>query len=401
MKAIPYCYSTEAENYITVPAMRQFLKNKGIETSAIITRASSLEKLEGYAKEKPEQEEQVLDWTDSLLYQGIVELHICSIDFSIQDKAILDNGTALGKLKEAAARENPHLSRQSLSEKFKIIKCVEHETRLGRTVSLTLCKTVYVLSKKESYALTFPVFIDIYIDKAMVIQRGKSKSTMYDYTPSPFSLERNGAIRLENLLSEALRTIRDIAGLDLHITKDKNHLKHRLYCLLNRYTSTPKEIEALIDQCKDSIQSMIEKLKNDICHLDPAYDDDITWDMRNLVEKYFSVSYPNKSIFTHDREAYPLKLVAKDDEDSKVEQTSALSEPLQAKAIFFDNKKMMQKSQCCEGICFMYQRKDTRYFSKQFKVSFTAKNNHFIIKFLEFTMEEDIQHVLFSLLEAE
>ena len=86
---------------------------------------------------------------------------------------------------------------------------------------------------------------------------------MYDYTTTPFSLERNGAVRLDNLLAEAMSVIRDVAGFDLHIIKDQNHLKHRLYCLLNKYTSTPREIESLIEQSEASIQSIVDKIKND------------------------------------------------------------------------------------------------------------------------------------------
>lgn len=88
---------------------------------------------------------------------------------------------------------------------------------------------------------------------------------------------------------------------------------------------------------------------------------------------------------------------ATDEEDSKVEQTAALEEPLQSKAIFFDNKKMLQKSQACDGVTFMFAR-DKMYCSKQFKVKIVVNKDYCILKFTEYTMEEDIIHVLFSLI---
>ena len=105
-----------------------------------------------------------------------------------------------------------------------------------------------------------------------------------------------------------------------------------------------------------------------------------------------------EQIFIKDREAYPLKLNATDEEDSKVEQTAALEEPLQSKAIFFDNKKMLQKSQACDGVTFMFARINTMYCSKQFKVKIVVNKDYCILKFTEYTMEEDIIHVLFSLI---
>ena len=105
-----------------------------------------------------------------------------------------------------------------------------------------------------------------------------------------------------------------------------------------------------------------------------------------------------KQIFIKDREAYPLKLNATDEEDSKVEQTAALEEPLQSKAIFFDNKKMLQKSRACDGVTFMFARLNTMYCSRQFKVKIVVNKDYCMLKFTEYTMEEDIIHVLFSLI---
>ena len=91
-----------------------------------------------------------------------------------------------------------------------------------------------------------------------------------------------------------------------------------------------------------------------------------------------------------------LKLNATDEEDSKVEQTAALETPLQSKAIFFDNKKMLQKSQSCDGVSFMFNRINTLYCTRQFKVKIVIYKDFCTLKFTEYTMEEDIIHVLFS-----
>lgn len=58
--------------------------------------------------------------------------------------------------------------------------------------------------------------------------------------------------------------------------------------------------------------------------------DDITSDIMNLIEKYFSITYEDKSIFTKGKDAYPLRIAATDEEESKVDQKSAREHPLQA-----------------------------------------------------------------------
>lgn len=67
-------------------------------------------------------------------------------------------------------------------------------------------------------------------------------------------------------------------------------------------------------------------MKN-ICSLSNIYREDIKSSVLNMIEKYFSISYPDKKIFTKDRDAYPLKLNATDEEDFTVEQTATMENP--------------------------------------------------------------------------
>lgn len=170
--------------------------------------------------------------------------------------------------------------------------------------------------------------------------------------------------------------------------------------MLEQYTKTPKEILQLMNDKSSEIESAVDLLMNRICNLPTRYKEDVTSSVLNMVEKYFSINYRDKKIFTQDREAYPLKLNATDEEDSRVEQTAAQEEPLQSKAIFFDNKKMLQKSQACDGVTFMFARLNKIYCSKLFRVKIVINKDFCILKFTEYTMEEDIIHVLFSLIGA-
>ena len=105
---------------------------------------------------------------------------------------------------------------------------------------------------------------------------------------------------------------------------------------------------------------VVSEILEDICEIDEQYKDDLEADVLNLVEKYLSISYPDKSIFIDGRDAYPLKIIATDEEESHLEQASGLERPLQSKAIFFDNKKMMQKNRKCDGVIFSFEKKEKK-----------------------------------------
>ena len=119
--------------------------------------------------------------------------------------------------------------------------------------------------------------------------------------------------------------------------------------MLEKYTQTPKEILELMNGKSSETDEMVNSLMNNICNLPNNYRGDVKSSILNMIEKYFSISYPDKKIFTKDRDAYPLKLNATDEEDSTVEQKSALENPLQSKGIFFDNKKSWTTAYLMKG----------------------------------------------------
>ena len=239
--------------------------------------------------------------------------------------------------------------------------------------------------------------------------RAKNKETLLDIINNANISEEqkqdaiNGMIALTDMAEkETAAAIKWVAEkLVLNTRKSfeaETVFKSQLYDMLEKYTKTPTEIINLMDAKKTEIDGVVETVMHQICNLRAAYREDVKSNVLNMVEKYFSISYPNKQIFIKDREAYPLKLNATDEEDSKVEQTAALEEPLQSKAIFFDNKKMLQKSRACDGVTFMFARLNTMYCSRQFKVKIVVNKDYCMLKFTEYTMEEDIIHVLFSLI---
>ena len=239
--------------------------------------------------------------------------------------------------------------------------------------------------------------------------KAKPRSNLYIYEGDTFNIETAKSTTTEKQIQEVRTDL--IQKLDLEEKENKvrsNLLKNHVFYLLHQYTKTPNEISTIITQNQSMVQSVTDSVidlcnRTKQCSIPQGMKSDILEDINNIVEKYLSIFWRDKNIFIQDRTAYPIKLSATDEEESKVEQSAALAEPLQTKALFFDNKKMLYKSEMCDGVVLQWKRINAEAFPKnsfRVKISVNAKGVC-IFKFTEYTSQEDIENVVFSLIRAE
>ena len=402
MFSVPYTFANEDESYITIPALKRFArekKNEDLKTT--VDRPQLLQDIENYANQSPENEAEVLDWLDQVLVEGIKDVQIKLIDDESFTTSFIDQDEFVEKVLEPLIvnKTNRHLNK-GYTESLGVFRYeITNESVFGRRIRLYMGKLLCTFDKKHGAAtVPYPIAVDVYCDAGIIVARAKSKSGLYKYEED-FVLEKATPTKSEKETAAAIKWVAEKLVLNTRKSFEAETVfKSRLYDMLEKYTKTPTEIINLMDAKKTEIDGVVETVMHQICNLRAAYREDVKSNVLNMVEKYFSISYPNKQIFIKDREAYPLKLNATDEEDSKVEQTATLEEPLQSKAIFFDNKKMLQKSRACDGVTFMFARLNTMYCSRQFKVKIVVNKDYCMLKFTEYTMEEDIIHVLFSLI---
>lgn len=398
MFTIPYTYENEDERYITIPALRRFAKEKRNEDLRTnIDRAQLFHELKTYANQSEEKKEEVKEWLDHVLIEGIKEVQIKYLDMSTLNYFLYDTEYLTSVFEPLLAEpENRHLCGK-YTQDLQIYKYEIMDTEQGRCIGVYMGKLLCTHDKRNGAAtVPYPIHVEFFLDLGIIVSRAKSKSGLYKYMED-FDLNKAEATKAEKEMKTAIKYLCKLLQIKVADGWEvENKLKKLLYEMLEQYTATPREIVELIEAKSTHIENLLEYMMKDICNLPASYRDDVNSNILNMVEKYFSISYPDKKIFTQDREAYPLKLNATDEEESKVEQTAALEEPLQAKAIFFDNKKMLQKSQACDGVEFMFNRLNSLYCTKQFKVKFIINTETCILRFTEYTMEEDIKNVIFS-----
>lgn len=77
MFSFPDTFANEDESYITIPVLRRFSrekKNENLKTT--VDRPELLQNIENYANQSPEKEEEVLDWLDQVLIEGIKDIQV-------------------------------------------------------------------------------------------------------------------------------------------------------------------------------------------------------------------------------------------------------------------------------------------------------------------------------------
>lgn len=400
MFEMPDAFKENNEDYITIPVLKEFIRNKKeINTRLTVDRKTLMDHVIKYAESSINAAEEVSEWIDRVVKEGIKDVYVKTIDIKESKDAIYDWESierVVAPLLSNVRKE--HFCGNQYNDRLKLIKVEESVDNGNKYYSFYFGKMVFIYDGKNALkARLYPVFVDVYPEIGIIVGRAKPKQNMFIYNNGNF--DENNAISLdsESEIMGAIDILTDLLKIKTKRTLFvKDDYKEKLYNLLERYTTTPPEIERLILDNKSRIDGIIDVIADEICDLN--YTEDLQQDMYNLIEKYFSITYPNKEIFMAGRSAYPLRIAATDEEESRVDQRSAKEDPLQSKAVFFDNKKMIQKSKKCDSISFMFEKNWEE--NNFFKVRFIIKKDYCLMKFTEYTEEVDIQNVLLLFIGA-
>ncbi len=403
MFTIPHEF--KENDYITIPPLKIITKEVLPRNTFSDTymKDKLIENIEEFARISDENTEIINNWLDETIAEGIKEVHVKYINTNTLNTVnIIDNDLLItNKLeKELYDTSNRHFNNK-FNEDYSIFRYDIDYNVNGKCIKIYLGKLISHYDKRNSTAsnVPYPIYIEIYVEKGIVVGRAKSKSNMYGCMKN-FNVDKAKSTTADKEIEEATNYIGGILSIDFlskHVAEAE--FKNNLYHLLESVTETPEEIINLMSNKQAEIDNVVNILMQGICCLDKTYLEDLISNVSNLVEKYFSISCKDKSIFKKNKIAYPLKLDATDEEESKVTQTAAEEEPLQSKAIYFDNKKMLQKSKSCNDCTFAFYRKNKLYYGEKFKVKISTKQNYCVIKFSEYTAEEDIKNVLFSFID--
>ena len=405
MLRIPTTFTKNNEDYITLPAIKRFIKSLG-ETSmkTSLPREELMNSVLEYGNQSDENAELVQGWVDSVIHEGIKDIHLFHVELKTPLQILFNTPAKARQYLNNYVPEGliNHICANNYGANFSLIEADLEKTCYGRKVKLVYCKKLHMHDKQKSFTkeIYYPITAEYYIDGAWLLIRAKPRSNMFKYNPAGFSLETSEQVTTDKLIREVydhVNKILDFENIDKSYSSQM--IKNHIFNLLDKYTSTPAEIFELMEKEEASVDTISNNIKS-ICMVPETMFSDVDDDIKNIVEKYLSINWKDKQIFIKDREAYPVKLSATDEEESKVEQSAALDDPLQTKALFFDNKKMLYKNKSCDGVVFRWKRRDAFCFpGDTFTVRiFVNAKGVCIFKFMEYTAKEDIENVLFSVI---
>lgn len=416
MFKIPDTYYENNEDYITLPVIREFAdshpEGKFKRTG---NRKELLDDILAYAEQSDKHAEVVLSWIDEVLQEGIKDIYLqhtplpeeMSLLFTTQENIEKYLGGYISR------STNPHICRNQYGKEYILISAVYSKDEYGRRVTFTYCKMLHIYDKNKriSRPIQYPVTADYFLDKDWLLVRAKPRSNLYLYEPDGFVLEAAEATTTEKEIRQVIRLVERVIGATTPTKVEKSVtatlLKNKVFKLLDKYSQTPAKIAAVISNHDGKIQEIFEIIQSicnvqDLCALPKGMHTDVVEDISNIIEKYLSINWQDQKIFMQNRDAYPTRISATDEEESKVEQTAALAEPLQTKALFFDNKKMLYKNKSCDGVEFRWMRKNPNVLQRShFCVRITVnQKGECVFKFSEYVAKEDIENVVFSIING-
>lgn len=409
MLTIPATYYNNNEDYITLTAIRSFMRNHPEGKFKVsLPREELLDSIIDFGNQNDSNSETVLNWIDAVLQEGIKDIYLQYAPISEEMQLLFTSKSGIENYLDAYRNKtlNHHVCMNTYGQQYILVSALYIEN--SKRITFVYCRKLHVHDKKNrtTKEIDYPVIADYFLDSAWLLIRAKPRSNLYIFNPDGFDIEEAESTTTE----KEIRLVSSLVGKIIQVQKEPKsfisaQLKNKIFNLLHAYSNTPTEIAKVMEEKKSEIQDIANNIQTlctvpNYCNISQSMAKDIKEDISNIIEKYLSINWKDKNIFIKDRMAYPVKLSATDEEESKVEQSAALEEPLQTKALFFDNKKMLYKSKQCDGVVFQWKRKNPENFLRDsFAVRiFVNQKGHCVFKFSEYTAKEDIENVVFSII---
>lgn len=396
---IPGTYRLDDSDYITIPVMKKFCFENDLRVTG--NRMDFIQQIEEFANRNQDNEAKVILWLEEVLKMGIKTCIITKIN-------PINNTQTDNDIEEKINAAFPSFKQKNIincqpEKETKLYKYELEKDENGDVVRASFYYIISLVKVINNYSdtgktISYPVYIDIDLKNGFCISRAKSSSGLFKVGQEQNKIETSNATSSEKLMKFCATKILNVIEWvpeDVQITK--NTFKKVIFKILDSYTKTPRLIQNKIDgvqeECKIFAEDIFRKVGIDLNG--KSNKDDVLYDLKIFVEKYISITYPDKSIFMEDRKAYPVKFLAQDNEFTKIQEHTSGDDPLQSKKAFFDSKKVVYTNKKCDQITLCQEREAKKYYTdKYFTVSLSLVNGSCMVKFMCFVEEGDIEDVL-------
>lgn len=385
------------DNYLQNPIMRRFFNEKKIQFES--NRADYIKAIEEYASMNKDNEAEVIEWLLKIVREGSKEFcyrKLIGISDSDRDPAIVE-AKIKAKFPDCLMQNVLNYTNTGNRELINY-KIIEDEYSDVERIEFTFSKLMlYGELGKMGDKTVFPIFVDVYLSKGLIVSRAKAKSTIYNYDANNAFLISDDKV---NTMDYAVSVIDEIISIfDYQTEKDKKIVKKQnskmLYNLYQKYSFTPEHVAEKVEAMSANSKAYVDKIFEDL-NLSVLNKEKALLDVKILVEKYISINGNNEDLFKVDRDAYLIKVAADDEiELTRIDTTSNKTVPLQCTEIFFDSKKAILKGQKCYKLNLIFKRSNDLYLkSNPLVIQFGTHKDYGYFKSIQYAEEADIQNVL-------
>ncbi|MHC1723022.1 MAG: hypothetical protein AB9836_07470 [Aminipila sp.] len=394
-------------NFITMPPMIKFCAENKIRHTSIY--GDTIDAIQKFARLSDKNYTLVLDWGEKIIKEGIKQLYVISIFLEEPMSSIVKNIDNCKKYIEELFPEceNSYLLSCNITPKNLLLQSIEYiESDEADSIEMiSFYFTIRLLDGEIAETGTpfiYPVFVDLDLNKKLIIARSKPKSKMYTCNEADDIVLESNKVDIKKIIDQAIDYINKRIPFKLSDKKAMtSYYKNAIYNFLETLTFTPECIKNEIEDYNDNIEDFINNFFEDK-NISNEYFDKAKEDIEIFVEKYLSISVPEESenIFEDDREGYPIDIATTDHEKCKMRESSSDKSPLQTKELYFDNKKSLKRQKACDTVRLYYNRIDKKYYgSEPFFLVLDVDSGFLRISFRQYVEEEDIQNVLCKILE--
>ena len=391
----------DTNNYIVMPKIQKFLKENNLGSADF--RGQGLNKIEDFSNTSDEAKEKVNIWIDQCTREGIKHLYFTKVSFN-KDDTLYKSELFWKEFSHKHNIQNDIHINEYTDDNILDYKGISINKDSGSISNICIVMSFSYLDATNSHEHpvkeSYPIFAELDIKKRILIVRLKSKNKIYVYTTDENGINNinyDKKISCDKIINKIIKKLSlDIGFTQMDEGQICNEIEEAYYKILDEITKTPDIIKQKIVEFKDVNINYIKNMLANTQIPESKYFNLIQSDLNILLEKFISVSYPDKEIFK-DSYAFPIKLVATDSEDTKVEETASGYQPLQTKAAFYDHKKIISEEKRCEGMTLAAYRKNSIYYGKTpftIRCDLLKTKGMGRLRFLEYVEEEDIQNVL-------
>lgn len=399
---IPISFRDKNENYLIKGTLQKFCKKHDLPTSE--DKMDLIGYIEEFASRNNDNEEIVLEWLETVLKEGAKHIIIRKCDIPKIYEEYTDE-----KWEEFIDEQFGEIPQYFIcgGVHYNTPKCLSYQFEYdedNKVKSINFSYTIELLENKSGVdtlqKITYPIFVDVDLINKVIIGRVKSKNKIYEYVLEADGHPRPNIDKAQpfKIATQIMHEISEKLLITFEsIERSKNRWSSNLFELINECTQTPKEIIKAIDKEQNNVNSFITGFfeRHNISLIEQENFIKAKEDLNIFMEKFLSINLGDEEIFKEGRIAYPVKIAATDTDYTSVEQSTSNRRPLQATAVFYDNKKILLRKKQCDKISMVFKREKQSYFTnEEFLITFEIKKGYCLIKSESYLLEEDIKDVL-------